>query len=997
MNNIEAAKWAWSNLWSKEIDNKASIHVLDSIGWERGRAQSWIFTATDGAIKSKSMKNWRLEMIESRCMDGENFNAHVYVDSQWLPARSIEELEKLAGSAGCKQIIAFGHVPKSSYFIESTYETIDGVMVPKSSTFRLCGAMAKGRLMDEPLYAIPPSRIPCQDQVLTAQAKASTANLLKVLSQRSRSKVKKITAVYVVEDSTKRQILNGNEKESGLRLWLHHVESIVLSTPPASSIIDMHGSASIASLGPGRARSVASEIKSVSTSVTNLSSSFHRPTKCHGDFCTYCEEDELVSLRMDDGAGGAVQKEVQKALGRHRRNNTVNKSEWRQKAENALIEDDEPVLTIDPARAEAVGLIIGGSSADKFGTEEDEEQERLPMPKSSMANTVPNKSIALSRKDMQDIAQAGQVNKYSIWPELLQAWFFRMGRNLIRKKVSKLTARVPISSGHAIGAAILKYPIKEGFEGEESSENGLQGSPIQSNQMDSPQGGDGGGGCLKKSGFNDASLVMDLNGDLITQQGDSVPFDLYENQHGGRERRTVGQMSWYYSETSVCERCYNVYCELDKRRSKQLKSQLKERRKAKDEMETSGDRGREIERKIFQQRKFVSRLANTQNPIANKKIIRYGAGGSLWGNSVDQGGSVAGYGGSMASMGMGQPSYLNATIGFADSLASGSMASRFPTNGPPSLTVPRAPNGALPPLPWQLKDQSKLDQYNNQGSNFVRNISAKAQELKDVVKQEALLVEMQYKREAKMAAVSGTEAYNWEKLTGNGKNPILMDNGEPQFMPHIYSERKLEPVKKKVSGRSDSLLHPYQRHFENLKRGQEPEEAEANAGLHSVKVAQAGGYGTLLRAEEVNIRAHKQEMAKNKRRQQPQLLQVQEEGHGSTTQRSNPKPVRSVSAHILSPSKENSMPNQTLTAANIKASGLLSPSDTSQKTTQSPMSQLHKYGSLTSTSKPIPTKAQAMRPAPLRAPVVDDGDYDDGDDDDDDEGIGWSPFTVKVD
>jgi hypothetical protein len=110
------------------------------------------------------------------------------------------------------------------------------------------------------------------------------------------------------------------------------------------------------------------------------------------------------------------------------------------------------------------------------------------------------------------------------------------------------------------------------------------------------------------------------------------------------------------------------------------------------------------------------------------------------------------------------------------------------------------------------------------------------------------------------------------------------------------------------------------------------------------------------------------------------------------------KPIRSVSAHILSPSKENSTPNRPiLDSANIIMETCVLDSSSQNNglpVAQSPMSQLQKYGSLTS-KVPVPTKSQALRPIPLRAPVDDDeGDYDD---DDDDEGIGWSPFTVKVD
>ena len=48
-----------------------------------------------------------------------------------------------------------------------------------------------------------------------------------------------------------------------------------------------------------------------------------------------------------------------------------------------------------------------------------------------------------------------------------------------------------------------------------------------------------------------------------------------ENSYTGQTRRSVGQMSWYYSEAKVCQTCYQTYRDIDRRRETIQQKQLK--------------------------------------------------------------------------------------------------------------------------------------------------------------------------------------------------------------------------------------------------------------------------------------------------------------------------------------------------------------------------------------------------------------------------------------
>ena len=190
----------------------------------------------------------------------------------------------------------------------------------------------------------------------------------------------------------------------------------------------------------------------------------------------------------------------------------------------------------------------------------------------------------------------------------------------------------------------------------------------------------------------------------------------------------IGYLSHYYSEVVVCERCYDVYRQLDYLRGNKQR-QWKQENKAIKEKELYDAQGvdnyaeyaRDVEKRIFNQRKFVSRLNKPKKVIVEEDPDDYDfpKEQSIAGSSVYTGGGLA-TNGSIASI---QPegSYFPYHSYFEQE-AEADKKRKKDKKG-----ISGASKGILPPLPWQLgNDANEQAEYVNTRANknkFVKNIS----------------------------------------------------------------------------------------------------------------------------------------------------------------------------------------------------------------------------------------------------------------------------------
>ena len=130
-NEHEASRWIWSNLWTRDVETKASFRILDAIVWHKKRIQSWIFTATtDGLIKSKSRPRWNLQAIQERCQStdisntgsGSGLNVNACISGTWFGVSDPEELSKICDSESLSFLVPYGQVSNKGFYIEHEYE-----------------------------------------------------------------------------------------------------------------------------------------------------------------------------------------------------------------------------------------------------------------------------------------------------------------------------------------------------------------------------------------------------------------------------------------------------------------------------------------------------------------------------------------------------------------------------------------------------------------------------------------------------------------------------------------------------------------------------------------------------------------------------------------------------------------------------------------------------------------------------------------------------------
>ena len=197
-----------------------------------------------------------------------------------------------------------------------------------------------------------------------------------------------------------------------------------------------------------------------------------------------------------------------------------------------------------------------------------------------------------------------------------------------------------------------------------------------------------------------------------------------------------------------------------------------------------------------------------------------------------------------------------------------------------------APKGALPPLPWQLGNEKQRQAYANGGSAFIRNIGAKAQELALQVAEEKKMNQERYRKAldatslTKGKSIDDMPEFNWGLVTGQSQsNPTgrtqsggLDNSGGLDVNPEKTSSNQGRSRKRKEKGRKnggtsmaakfdpDRLLHPWQRHLEEVKRAAAVDESLAMemAERGPEKVVSARVAGDPLKIVDVN-RNHRTE------------------------------------------------------------------------------------------------------------------------------------------
>ena len=732
-----------------------------------------------------------------------------------------------------------------------------------------------------------------------------------------------------------------------------------------------------------------SDNKSVTYSeVSYGQASFHRLHKCQGDFCQYNEEEEQHQVTMEGYDGANIIEASKKARLQFRK---VTGGDTKKLSEE--VSDPNTFSSLDKVdlaeREEGLdGVTIGGGATKN----KDEYDENIPqaLKKTSQSRFVPYKSIALARQDMADLEAAQEtsfVHSPVPWTELLYHWYWRSGRSIIQKKGS---ISVPISAGHKIGVAMITNrhnnivkkddKINMGNDiGMDSHHHGID-TNLHTPIDDLPQG------LLKKPMFK--------KDDDSTTTNEADP-------------QKVGQFSWYYSDARVCEHCYKVYKDLDRRRVEKQTTLLKAQKKALEANEI--ERGKELEKRMFNQRKLASRLAK---PIVKK---------------VSSEPSINIYA---------EPSAIT------DPFGDGSISQIHYNQTRKALVG--IPKGFLPPLPWNLTNPEQREYYQNAGSTFVKSIKSKADDLRELTKHEQKMKELQHMRKKMLGGMLDEESAvlddssavilerdeveEWNKATGRYRDPN--SNEVVHQRPPKGNKKEVKTVDPRTFDTA-RLMHPWQRDLNKLR--EQAKKTNKKIKKKNFK-SRDDDYDY---DDELNNRSEQQPSATMKTLQKFQELKSKAKGKMT---RSNSLPPMNPSlmqmsqltldSNIKSTMMGGSISNTILNDNNDNYKGFTGLGRHSNRTEDSTgdnkvnnksLKQLQNFEKSLSKSivhdddnKPVSQSSKRVlfdessisksnkSPSPVRNIIKytrhydsDDEEEEEDDDDDDDEGIGWSPFTVS--
>eukprot|EP01039_Chlorochromonas_danica_P006686 gene6686-7392_t len=662
LEGMTAAHFVWSHLWSPHSTHYHEVDLLDTILLEGGAVTGWLFTNREGEVRSKARRRWNESSVVDRLTAPNNSLCGFLSNGDhagWKVVKDERLVRNLFASGGPRvALLAYGHLagaPLTSLLrvdYEIVFRTSTGVRTPfampaaepvSSSHSRmeaaagagggdmgkprircwtLCDEVAVGRSLQpaghgkensseqslEELKAVLPShQVICRNAPLVKNAKDSILRLVKIVEAESGQRVGQLSAIYLLQDS------NGAGEEAGMRLWLHHVDKVsLLQGHRGQGAVMMSASALISS-----AASAASSIASFAAANQSVAQLLLKPSlQCAGDFCSYLtnnEEGRAASPSHEDDLFD-IKTESLRAIQRHRRLRLASSNADGEGG--AAVEEEEEeqqqVYSMQPAVLRSNQQPSDNSSAASLagGSSSLLSQEGLARLVPRKEFSVLNKSIANAREEMVAVERietdfnsncsVGEGKDESsrllemkerlaaVWPPNIARWWLAAGRFLRRVRgvrlgrVAAVTSRAPPSTNLANTAQVLR----------------LTSSSAPAAVGRKPQ-------TLAPLASSAAEVSAGM-------------------QSGDAQSEETKWFVFHHAASHVCEACYLVYRELDKHRNSRLRAIAKQTSAAAASSSSSREEDREIERRIFSQRRACTHLSRpkvTSNSSSSSSML----------------------------------------------------------------------------------------------------------------------------------------------------------------------------------------------------------------------------------------------------------------------------------------------------------------------------------------------------------------------------------------
>ena len=221
---LNASIYCWNSIWKVE-ESHIRLPILDAIQLSsNGNIIGWLFTATDGNVKSKSKNRWNESSVLDRCSGyNQKIGAHITDDGiKWYNGNDSILHNSFLSSSNVKAIVSFNHLNiQTPFFIEHTYTKAEPL--PKMTTSIFVDSKAKGKFNDNDKDIdhgiFPPYRILNMNKKINEIAKNFITELVKIIETRERIKIIKLVTVLLHEAD--------DRIERDTKIWLHHVDEIV--------------------------------------------------------------------------------------------------------------------------------------------------------------------------------------------------------------------------------------------------------------------------------------------------------------------------------------------------------------------------------------------------------------------------------------------------------------------------------------------------------------------------------------------------------------------------------------------------------------------------------------------------------------------------------------------------------------------------------------------------------------------------------------------------
>ena len=225
-------------------------------------------------------------------------------------------------------------------------------------------------------------------------------------------------------------------------------------------------------------------------------------------------------------------------------------------------------------------------------------------PMRSQAKYIKYKSICLARQDMADMSASSEDIRgrtvRQIWSNVLQNWWWRVGQHLISWRLEK-----------------FKSKSSDTYDGEGST-RAVTGS--SSNELTGKKDGNGIKGVKESKSLplNDDGMPHSNHLDITSSSRISFNQCTALDSNSIYDDKSCGRISLYYSDAKVCETCYNAYKDIDYNRRKYQNKMLSKANLL--NMNADAEELEKTKEKARSQKLFGSRMSHLQS---HKELFDY--------------------------------------------------------------------------------------------------------------------------------------------------------------------------------------------------------------------------------------------------------------------------------------------------------------------------------------------------------------------------------------